>query len=97
MIFLLLYLSYAFTFETKRTTLYIKGSGRLTADLVKQKCDRNSITIIHLGEGCTELESGTFYYFASLKNIYLPSTLTSMTGYDLYYCYVLAHISNFII
>ncbi|EAY18838.1 surface antigen BspA-like [Trichomonas vaginalis G3] len=92
MLLLLFYLSNAFTFETKKTTLYITGSGKLTASLVKQNCDRYSITIIHLGEGCNELEYGTFYYFYSLQAIYLPSTLKSITGFDLYYCFVLAHI-----
>lgn len=92
MLLLLVSLAISFSFTTQQTTLYITGSGTLSASLVTPNCDMNTITVIHVGEGCTALTTGTFYNFASLVDLYLPSTLQTITGSDTNYCFKLANI-----
>ncbi|EAY04471.1 surface antigen BspA-like [Trichomonas vaginalis G3] len=85
-------LSISFSFTTQQTTLYITGSGTLSASTVTQNCDMTTVTVIYLGEGCTALSSSAFYNFASLTDLYLPSTLQTITGGDTRYCFNLANI-----
>ena len=64
-------LSISFSFTTQQTTLYITGSGTLSASTVTQNCDMTTVTVIYLGEGCTALSPSAFYNFASLTDLYL--------------------------